>query len=194
MLQQNAFDFKSALVQVMVWCRQATGQCWPRYMSPYGASRPQWVNSARSPYKFQDDPVFQINQINTRADSRLVPSQWQTSLQSNAVSLWLGANLESALNTMTVDVMVPYLTRSPNSHVMTVWYWLFLSFSVFTGIKLGNLILALQKVNKLHSRGSVTPLSLCYGRVCHLIAMLYVYPMYQSSVSHPLLLVIVALN
>ena len=33
-----------------------------------------------------------------RADSRLAPSQWETSLQSNAVSHWLGANLESALH------------------------------------------------------------------------------------------------
>ena len=32
-----------------------------------------------------------------RADSRLVPSQWVTSLQSNAISHWLGTNLESAL-------------------------------------------------------------------------------------------------
>ena len=32
-----------------------------------------------------------------RADSRLAPSQWQTWLQSNAVSHWLGTNLESAL-------------------------------------------------------------------------------------------------
>ena len=31
-----------------------------------------------------------------RADSRFVPSQWETSLQSN-VSHWLVANLESAL-------------------------------------------------------------------------------------------------
>ena len=31
------------------------------------------------------------------ADSRLAPSQWETSLQDNAVSHWLGANLESAL-------------------------------------------------------------------------------------------------
>ena len=31
-----------------------------------------------------------------RADSRLAPSQCETSLQSNAVSHWLGANLESA--------------------------------------------------------------------------------------------------
>ena len=32
-----------------------------------------------------------------RADSRLTPSQWETSLQSNAVSHWLGAKLESVL-------------------------------------------------------------------------------------------------
>ena len=30
-------------------------------------------------------------------DSRLAPSQWETSLQSNAVSHWLAANLDSAL-------------------------------------------------------------------------------------------------
>ena len=32
-----------------------------------------------------------------RTDSKFAPSQWETSLQSNTVSLWLGANLESAL-------------------------------------------------------------------------------------------------
>ena len=32
-----------------------------------------------------------------RVDSRLAPSQWDTALQSNAVSHWLGANLEAAL-------------------------------------------------------------------------------------------------
>ena len=32
-----------------------------------------------------------------RADSKFAPSHLETSLQSNAVSHWLGANLESAL-------------------------------------------------------------------------------------------------
>ena len=32
-----------------------------------------------------------------RADSRLAPSQWETALQNNAVSHWLGASLESAI-------------------------------------------------------------------------------------------------
>ena len=35
--------------------------------------------------------------IQNRADFVLVPSQWETLLQGNAVSHWLGANLESAL-------------------------------------------------------------------------------------------------
>ena len=37
-----------------------------------------------------------------RADSTLVPIQWETSLQSNAISYWLGANLESSLILITV--------------------------------------------------------------------------------------------
>ena len=41
-------DDKSTLVQVMAWCRQATShylsQCWLRSLSPYGVTRPQWVN------------------------------------------------------------------------------------------------------------------------------------------------------
>ena len=41
-------DDQSTLVQVMAWCRQATShylsQCWPRFKSQYGVTRPQWVN------------------------------------------------------------------------------------------------------------------------------------------------------
>ena len=38
----------------------------------------------------------QIGTIFHRTDPRVAPSQWGTSLQSNTVSHWLGANLESA--------------------------------------------------------------------------------------------------
>ena len=44
----NLTDGKSTLVQVMAWCCQATThyliQCWPRSISPYGITGPQWVN------------------------------------------------------------------------------------------------------------------------------------------------------
>ena len=43
------------------------------------------------------------------ADSRLVPSQWETSLQSNAVSHWLGSNQESAM-LLAASVVVLYET------------------------------------------------------------------------------------
>ena len=47
-LSQDFTDDKSTLVQVMVWCHQATNhylsQCCPRSLSPYGITRLQWVN------------------------------------------------------------------------------------------------------------------------------------------------------
>ena len=52
-----------------------------------------------------------------RADSRLAPSQWETSLQSNAVSHWLGANLESALKCMAP---VPWEKQQTQ---ITRWCW-----------------------------------------------------------------------
>ena len=50
--------------------------------------------------KFQEFQI-QVTWMNYiyiyRADSRLVDSQWEMALQSNAISHCLGANLESAL-------------------------------------------------------------------------------------------------
>ena len=41
-------DDQSTSVQVMAWCCWATSycliQCWPRSLSPYGVTRPEWVN------------------------------------------------------------------------------------------------------------------------------------------------------
>ena len=48
-MPQELTDDKSTLVQVMVWCRQATShylsQCWPRSLLPYVVTRPQWVKT-----------------------------------------------------------------------------------------------------------------------------------------------------
>ena len=50
-MPQNLADDKSTLIQVIVWCRQATSHypnpCWPRSPTPYGVTRPQWVKSLR---------------------------------------------------------------------------------------------------------------------------------------------------
>ena len=51
-LALNLGNVKSTLIQVMAWCRQATShclnQCWPRSLTSYGVTRPQWVNSLSS--------------------------------------------------------------------------------------------------------------------------------------------------
>ena len=47
-MPRDLTDDKSTLVQVMAWCCQVTShylnQCWPRSPTPYGVTRPQWVN------------------------------------------------------------------------------------------------------------------------------------------------------
>ena len=60
---QNSIDDKSTLVQVMAWSHQATShylsQCWPRSMSPYNVTRPQWVKPKNVSYlKFSSKWVY----------------------------------------------------------------------------------------------------------------------------------------
>ena len=53
-MPQSLANDKSTIVQVMVWCHQATShylnQCWPRSMTPYGVTRRQWVNFQLASY------------------------------------------------------------------------------------------------------------------------------------------------
>ena len=46
--------------------------------------------------------ISSVMKKNARADSMFAPWQWETSLQSNAVSHWLGANIESPCTTHAV--------------------------------------------------------------------------------------------
>ena len=43
-ISRNTFDDVSTLDQVMAWCHHYLKQCWPRFMSLYKITRPQWVN------------------------------------------------------------------------------------------------------------------------------------------------------
>ena len=46
-MPQNHTNDMSTLAQIMAWCHQAPShylsQCWPRFTSPCGITRPQWV-------------------------------------------------------------------------------------------------------------------------------------------------------
>ena len=58
----NTLDDKSALGHVMAWCCQAPShylsQSWPRSVSPYGLSKPQWVKKNIYAEKVNDIHVF----------------------------------------------------------------------------------------------------------------------------------------
>ena len=58
----NFTDDQLTLVQVMAWCRQATShylsQCWPRSLSPYGVTRPQWVKFIFSEGRWLNSSVW----------------------------------------------------------------------------------------------------------------------------------------
>ena len=63
----DSTDDLSRLFQLMAWCHQATShylsQCWPRSLSPYDVTRPQWVNSLRprqNGHFFADDTFKRI--------------------------------------------------------------------------------------------------------------------------------------
>ena len=66
-----------------------------------------YLNSKSTETRFVNMTVFVVTGLTgrrtttIRADFRLALSQWESSLQINAVSHWLGANLESALPMMT---------------------------------------------------------------------------------------------
>ena len=62
-MPQNLTDDKSTLAQVMAWCHQATShymnQCWPRSPTPYGVTRPHWVNSMSIGLPIPEIQIFQ---------------------------------------------------------------------------------------------------------------------------------------
>ena len=67
--------------------KKLLAKCWPFYSCPNISIllmlKPKYIRKTTS------IPCL-------RADSRFAPNQWETSLQSNAPSHWLGANLESS--------------------------------------------------------------------------------------------------
>ena len=104
-MPQNNFDNKSTLVQVMAWCRQATGhylrQCWPWIMSPYDVTRPQWFKILIHQLQF-----FRRWHLFVRDHFVYAPSKWETMLQCNVASHWVGAYTKWSLICTAVFIWI----------------------------------------------------------------------------------------
>ena len=66
-----------------------------------------WQNLLKGPKWAFSAQYLSLYSWHLRADSRFAPSQWGTSLQSNSVSHWLGANLLSALHLFNTTLCAP---------------------------------------------------------------------------------------
>ena len=88
-------DDKSTLVQVMARWRQATshylGQCWPRSMSLYGVTRPQWVLTHRG--RVTHICFSHLTIIDS--DNGLSPSRRQIIIWANAGILSTGGGMNT---------------------------------------------------------------------------------------------------
>ena len=60
----------------------------------------------------------------TRADSRFAPSQWETALLCNDVSHWLGASLESVLETTINQIAMKTIFLSQNLKYFSFFFFL----------------------------------------------------------------------
>ena len=99
----------SSIQQIITSSHLHTKHCFPGH---HAAVPPHNVDSPWQTFPLttcnHSDIKWHLRSLVTRllvqklswADSMLAPSQWETSLQSNTVSHWLGANLESALLTI----------------------------------------------------------------------------------------------
>ena len=78
---------------------------------PSGLLRSFSLKDFQSPAKRAEHVIECHLEICNRADSRFVPSQWETTLLCNDVSHWLGASLESTLCEMTHDKKAMFLAH-----------------------------------------------------------------------------------
>ena len=116
-------DDQSTLVQVMAWCHQATShylsQCWPRCLSPYGITRPQWVNLGSyscSNTVMMDCVITRVNctdLLMVNSGIHKIPSSTNTGdIQIHSLS---ASKFDPALDTCTKVCHVDIYTQEANS-------------------------------------------------------------------------------
>ena len=117
-MPRDLTDDKSTLVQVMAWCRQATShylsQCWPRSLSPYGVTSPQWVNIFfhHSPKGKMHMKINTITHLKiTKIKATFPGSQWTDMISISCLILhW------HALTTVLTYRLLQYKTSLQNSN------------------------------------------------------------------------------
>ena len=114
----------------MAWCHQAPShylsQCWPRSLSPYGVTRPQWVKSSHCK-SFQDwEPVDEIyrrpdiqiscSHCTTSQDTRIASPAMATRWHGPLIFNYLHAKFRRRNINMYLYFVIP-----PHWHAIDSW-------------------------------------------------------------------------
>ena len=122
-MPQHLTDDQSKLVQVLAWCHMAPShylhQCWPRSMSPYGVTRPQWVNLFNSHilYYFLFIEILCNNKKNIPWGIGLIYISWEIGQHHDGY--WCPGSLHhQAINSHGIDHVEQSLHLNSNQPVL----------------------------------------------------------------------------
>ena len=107
----------------MAWCRQATShylsQCWLRFMSPNGVTRPQWVKlDHRLTHLGQVTHICVHKLTNIDSDNGLSPGRCQAIIWYNVGILWIGP-----LATKFCEILIEFHTFSVKKMYLKIPSW-----------------------------------------------------------------------
>ena len=108
-------DDQSTLVQVMAWCLRATShylsQCWSRFLSPYGVTRPQWVNGGNEILGHKLRATLKLNKI-------LIIVEYSTNRLHDMCD-W--SSEESNMKSVVSGLLTSFLSWISNNMTNKVW-------------------------------------------------------------------------
>ena len=120
-MPRNTFDSKWTLVQVMTWCHQATShylnQCCSRSMSPYGVTKPHWVNH------FCSNLIFILRTLHQIISQRLRPQQCKHSCLPQiqfANNFFLREDIHTSIH---MPYLIPWSLLTTNPHYLNQLRW-----------------------------------------------------------------------
>ena len=132
-MPHNLTNGRSTLVPVMARCRQETShylsQCWPRSMSPYGITRPQWVKFFHSTNTVAFTAWFtqsNITQSTHRSPIFNIP-HWQCHSPVTNIKLLLTVMVISLQSTVVITVKKNHLSMRASQRISDLiccccWY------------------------------------------------------------------------
>ena len=117
-MSMDLADNKSTLVQVTVWSRQTPNhyprQCWPWSMSPYGVSRPWWVNNIlvdiTKMMQMRTQRLVRVHILRPRQHGRHFPDDSFISIFVNE-NIWISINISLRFASKVPINHIPALIR-----------------------------------------------------------------------------------